>query len=403
MAAATALKTTAIADATHQRSIELGVIGMTCAACVRRVDKALRNVERVRDANVNLVTHRATIAVDASVSVDALAAAIEDAGDEAVRDDGPKDAADARSTAIEEAEDREHRELRRAFVLSVALTVPLLVVAMSHGMMAWTETTFGRWLQFGLATPVIFGPGLRFFRLAWSAAKHRAADMNTLIAIGTAAAWIYSTVALVAPGLFPHAAHGRVPHLYFEAGAAVLTFVLLGKTLEARARKRLSDAVRGLVALQPKVAHRIRHGQEEDVAIAALVANDLVVVRPGERIPADGEIVRGTSAVDESMLTGESLPVDKATGDKVYGGTLNQSGALTFRVTTAGKGSTLSRIVEAVEQAQGSKAPIARLADTVSGIFVPIVLGLATLTLVIWVYVDPSADGIAGDIAKSCG
>src|SRR5688500_4236285 len=193
---------------------------------------------------------------------------------------------------------------------------------MSHGLMAWTETTFGRWLQFALATPVIFGPGLRFFRLAWSAAKHRAADMNTLIAIGTAAAWIYSTVALVAPGLFPHAAHGRVPHLYFEAAAAVITFVLLGKMLEARARKRLSDAVRGLVALQPKIAHRLRYSVEEDVPTSALVANDLVVVRPGERLPADGEVVHGTSAVDESMLTGESLPIDKMPGDAVYGGTL---------------------------------------------------------------------------------
>src|SRR5688500_1333347 len=175
---------------------------------------------------------------------------------------------------------------------------------MSHGLMAWTETTFGRWLQFALATPVIFGPGLRFFRLAWSAAKHRAADMNTLIAIGTAAAWIYSTVALVAPGLFPHAAHGRVPHLYFEAGAAVLTFVLLGKMLEARARKRLSDAVRGLVALQPKVAHRLRGSVEQDVPVGSLACGDLLVVRPGERIPADGRVARGPAAVDASTRTG---------------------------------------------------------------------------------------------------
>ena len=385
---------------TSEDTIELGVIGMTCAACVRRVDKALRAVDGVRDANVNLVTHRATVTVGPSVSVDALAAAIEKAGYEAVRDDRTKGAEDARAKAIEDAEDREHRSLKRGFIVAAALTMPLLVVAMSHGLMAWTETAFGRWLQFALATPVVFGPGRRFFRLAWAAAKHRAADMNTLIAIGTAAAWIYSTVALVAPGLFPHAAHGLVPHLYFEAAAAVLSFVLLGKTLETRARKRLADAVRGLVALQPKTARRLRGSVEEDVPIASLVTNDLVVVRPGERIPADGEVVRGASAIDESMLTGESLPVDKAPGDKVYGGTLNQSGALTFRVTAAGKGSALARIVEAVEQAQGSKAPIARLADTVSGIFVPIVLGIATITLVVWVVLDPTADGFAAAVER---
>jgi len=383
-----------------ESTIELGVIGMTCAACVRRVDKALRAVDGVRDANVNLVTHRATVTVDPSVTVDALASAIEKAGYEAIRDEMAKGAEDTRANAIEEAEDGEHRSLRRGFIVAAALTVPLLVVAMSHGLMAWTETSFGRWLQFALATPVILGPGRRFYRLAWAAATHRAADMNTLIAIGTAAAWLYSTVALVAPGLFPHATHGLVPHLYFEAAAAVLTFVLLGKTLETRARKRLADAVRGLVALQPKTAHRLRGSVEEDVLISSLATNDLVVVRPGDRIPADGEVVRGASAVDESMLTGESLPVDKAPRDKVYGGTLNQSGALTFRVAIAGKGSALARIVEAVEQAQGSKAPIARLADTVSGVFVPIVLGLATITLVVWLVLDPTANGIATAIER---
>jgi Cu+-exporting ATPase len=384
-----------------QKTVELGLLGMTCAACVRRVDKALRSVDGVRDANVNLVTHRATVTFDpATASVDALAAAIEKAGYEVVRESGSADASNARATALEEAEDREHRDLHRGFVLAAALTAPLLVVAMSHGLMAWTETTFGRWLQFALATPVVLGPGRRFFRLAWSAAKHRAADMNTLIAIGTAAAWIYSTVALALPGLFPHASHGRIPHLYFEAAAAVLTFVLLGKTLETRARKRLAEAVRGLVALQPKTARRLRGTTEENVAIGSLVPGDFVLVRPGERMPADGEVVRGTSAVDESMLTGESLPVDKSTGAKVYGGTLNQSGSLTFRVTTAGKGSALSRIVEAVEQAQGSKAPIARLADTVSGIFVPIVIVLALATLVTWTLLDPTSDGIATAVER---
>ncbi len=383
--------------------IEVGVVGMTCAACVRRIETAVRAVPGVRDAQVNLVTHRATLHVEpGTATVDDVAAAIEDAGYEAVRTSvaAPAVAGKAAGTAeapsaLEDAEDREQRTIRRDLKVAAALTVPLLFVAMSHGLVPWTETPYGRWLQLALATPVVLGPGRRFFRLAWSAAKHRASDMNTLVAIGTGAAWLYSVVALVAPGLFPHGAHGRAPHLYFEAAAAVVTFVLLGKTLESRARKRLADAVRGLVSLQPKSARLVRDGVETEVPIVSLVRGDHVLVRPGERLPADGTVVDGASAVDEAMLTGESLPIDKSAGDKVYGGTFNRSGALTFEVTTAGEGTALARIVEAVEQAQGSKAPIARLADEVSGIFVPVVVTLALTTLVVWAWLDPTAAGIA--------
>lgn len=375
-------------------TVELGITGMTCAACVRRVEKALRGVPGVERADVNLVTQRATITADvARAPLVAVVAAVEKAGYGAIIESGAGEASSA--ATVEDADAREAESLRRGFLVALAFTVPLLVIAMSHGWMAWTETSFGRGLQLGLAAPVVFGPGRRFFRLALAAARHRSADMNTLVALGTGAAFVYSVVALTAPGLFRHAAHGRVPHLYFEAAAAVLTFVLLGKTLETRARKRLADAVRGLVALQPKAAHRVRGHEEVDVPIALLLPGDLVLVRPGERIPVDGDVARGASAVDESMLTGESLPVDKGIGAKVFGGTMNWSGSLTLRVTVVGKGSALSRIVEAVEQAQGSKAPIARLADRVSGIFVPIVLGLAVLTFASWAIVDPSADGIA--------
>ncbi|MDF2698304.1 MAG: Lead, cadmium, zinc and mercury transporting ATPase [Labilithrix sp.] len=389
-------------EAIANEIVDLPVEGMTCASCVRRVERALTGTHGVHSATVNYALGRATVVFDPNrTSEDELANAIVDAGYEVPRQSTAQATASLGAAAPrEDAEDREQRELRRAFFVAASLSVPLLVVAMSHGLMAWTETTFGRWLQLALAAPVVFGPGRRFFRLAWSALKHRAADMNTLVAIGTGAAFVYSTVALVAPGLFPHAAHGRVPHLYFEAAAAILTFVLLGKMLETRARKRLADAVRGLVALQPKTARRLRDGKEEEVAIANLVRGDLVVVRPGERIPADGTVVRGASAVDESMLTGESLPVDKVEGAKVFGGTFNQSGALSFEVATAGKGSALARIVEAVEQAQGSKAPIARLADTVSSIFVPVVLALATITLVAWVVIDPTADGVATAVER---
>lgn len=387
-------------------TVELGVLGMTCAACVRRIEKAVRAVPGVRAASVNLVTHTATVSIEPGIaSAGAIASAIEGAGYEVVTSGAPApadttDPSEERAAALERAEDREGRTLRRELALAVALTVPLLVIAMSHGLMPWTETTLGRWLQFALATPVLFGPGRRFFRLAWTALAHRAADMNTLIAIGTGAAWLHSSIALVAPGLFAHVAHGRAPHLYFEASSAILTFVLLGKVLETRARKRLGDAVRGLVSLQPKTARRVRAGKEEDVPIGALGRGDRVLVRPGERIPADGAVVSGASAVDESMLTGESLPVDKGEGAKVYGGTLNQSGALVFEVEAAGKGSALARIVEAVEQAQGSKAPVARLADTVSGVFVPVVLAIATITLIVWSSLEPTTDGFAVAIER---
>ncbi|MEQ9073506.1 MAG: copper-translocating P-type ATPase, partial [Sandaracinaceae bacterium] len=251
-----------------------------------------------------------------------------------------------------------------------------------------------------LASVVVLGPGRRFFRLAWIAAKHRTSDMNTLVAMGTGAAFAYSFVAVVAPQLFPHAEHGAVPHVYFEAAGAILTFVLLGKVLEGRAKKRLSDAVRGLVALQPSSARRLGREGVEEVPVTALALDDLVLVRPGERLPADGQVMRGSSAVDESMLTGESLPVDKEAGDPVFGGTLNQSGSLTVRVGSLGADSALARIVEAVRQAQGSKAPIARLADVVSAYFVPAVLVVAAVTFGVWLFLDPTATGLATAVER---
>ncbi|MBP9105936.1 MAG: copper-translocating P-type ATPase, partial [Gemmatimonadaceae bacterium] len=218
-------------------------------------------------------------------------------------------------------------------------------------------------------------------------------DMNTLVTVGALAAWSYSTVALIASARSPHA---HAVHLYFEAAAAIIAFVLLGKLLETRARRRLSDAVRGLVALVPKTARRVApDGAERDVDVAALRVGDRVRVRPGERVPTDGAIIDGTAAVDESMLTGESLPVDKRPGDRVFGGTLNQSGALVFEVSRTGRDTALAQIVEAVEQAQGGRAPIARLADVVSAAFVPIVIGLALAALAVWFAIDPSAAGFA--------
>ncbi len=387
------------------RRVDLPVEGMTCAACVRRVERALLATGGVRDAKVNLVTRTATITFDpAAAPADALVAAIERAGYSVPeRPAAPAGAAVApagRADAAEESLDRERRALWRDFLVALALSVPLLVLGMSHGRIPGADSAGGRLLQLALATAVVFGPGRRFFRLAWAALRHRAADMNTLVALGTGAAWVYSAIAVVAPQLFPHAGHGAQPHVYFEAAGAIITFVLLGKLLETRARKRLTDAVRGLVALQPRTARRLRGDLEEEIPAAELAPGDLVRVRPGERMPSDGEVVSGASAVDESVLTGEGLPVDKGAGAPVVGGTLNQSGQLTVRITRTGADTALARIVEAVEQAQGSKAPIARLADTVSGVFVPVVLGIAAVAFVAWLVADPTAAGLAAAVER---
>jgi Cu+-exporting ATPase len=379
--------------------LDLSITGMTCAACVRRIEKAVRAVPGVDEASVNLVTQRASVRHDPrAADRDVLVAAIERAG-YGVVDAAPAakptapTAPAARADALADAEAREARAIRRDLAIAAFLAVPLLVIAMSHGAIPGTAGAAGRWLQLALATPIVFGPGRRFLRLAWAALRHRTADMNTLVTVGALAAWSYSTVALIASARSPHA---HAVHLYFEAAAAIIAFVLLGKLLETRARRRLSDAVRGLVALVPKTARRVApDGAERDVDVAALRVGDRVRVRPGERVPTDGAIIDGTAAVDESMLTGESLPVDKRPGDRVFGGTLNQSGALVFEVSRTGRDTALAQIVEAVEQAQGGRAPIARLADVVSAAFVPIVIGLALAALAVWFAIDPSAAGFA--------
>jgi Cu+-exporting ATPase len=387
---------------------DLPVQGMTCASCVRRVERALSSVPGVTEATVNFATRRASIRhARGQATRQALVEAVEKAGYEVPRlEEVPtssavgREDAKTRAAAIDAAEEAEQNSTRRQLIVALALTVPLLIIAMSHGAIPGSEGPVGRWLQFALASGVVFGPGVRFLKLAWLGLKHGASDMNTLVSLGALSSWAYSTVALVAPGLFPHSEHGVQPHLYYEAGAAIIMFVLLGKLLETRARRRLSDAVRGLVGLVPKMAHRLLESGIEDVEVSNLREGDVVLVRPGERVPVDGEVLRGSSAVDESMLTGESLPVDKATGSLLFAGTLNQSGSLTFRVTRTGEETALARIVEAVEQAQGSRAPISRLADVVSSRFVPIVLGIAVLTALVWMALDPSAAGVAAAIER---
>ncbi|MCC6877214.1 MAG: copper-translocating P-type ATPase [Sandaracinaceae bacterium] len=376
--------------------IDLPITGMTCASCVTRIEKALGGVDGVQEATVNLPLERATVTIDpARVSRARLVEAVERAGYGVA---GPAARSEPAAEAREDA--REDRPLVRDLAIAASATVPLLVLGMSHGSIPGADGPIGRALQLVLASIVVLGPGRRFFRLAWAALRHRTSDMNSLVALGTGAAFGYSAVAVLAPSLFPHAEHGALPHVYFEAAGAIVTFVLLGKLLEARAKKRLTDAVRALAALRPKLARLVVGDGVEDVPVETLVPGDVVLVRPGERIPTDALVVRGESAVDESMLTGESLPVDKQEGARVFGGTLNRSGALELRVDKVGKGTALSRIVEAVEQAQGSKAPIARLADRISRWFVPLVLAIATITFAVWLALDPSEAGLATAVER---
>jgi Cu+-exporting ATPase len=360
-----------------ETTVDLPVLGMTCAACVRRVEKAVSAVPGVAKAEVNLPLSRARIVVDDPARLAAAASAIRDAGYEVPADVlDPQATGASRLAAIEQAGAEEVHGLVRDAVVAIALTVPLVAVAMAHGLLPALASVI---VQLVLGTIVVLGPGWRYVRGGWRAVRHGSPDMNTLIALGAGAAWLSSVV--VAARWLAGPRH-HMPDLYFEAGAAIVAFVMIGKLLESRARARLSEAVRGVLSLVPPVAHREGGG---DVDPAALGPGDRVRVRPGERVPADGTVVEGAGAVDESMLTGESLPIDKAEGSSVWAGTLNQHGALVVRVARAGADTALAKIARAVEDAQGSKAPIARLADRVSAVFVPAVLAIAALTFAGWI------------------
>jgi Cu+-exporting ATPase len=369
---------------------ELAVSGMSCAGCVDRVESSLAHAPGVRKAGVNLATDRATVEYDpAETDVDALIKAVEDAGY------GARDAGDLWSEALRVAEGEESRlkrqeyeTLRRKFRIAAILSFPVLVIAMAHGRIPALDFPGVTWLELLLTTPVVVYCGAQFYRGAWAAFKHRAADMNTLIALGTGAAYVYSVVATVWPAGFA-GPMGMAP-VYFEAAGVIIALVLLGKMLEARAKGRTSAAIQQLMKLQAKTARIIRDGSEVEVEIQSVEVGDVVQVRPGEKIPVDGVVMEGRSAVDESMLTGESLPVEKNPEDEVFGGTMNSTGAFRFRVTRIGSDTTLQQIVRMVQDAQGSKAPIARMADVISGIFTPVVLCIAIATFAAWFVLAPA-------------
>ena len=365
------------------RRLDLPIKGMHCAACVGRVERALRSVPGVTSATANLATERAIVELAPDgPALPALRAAVAASGYTI-----PEEIAATRESRERDRAERaqEIDRLRRKLVVGVILSLPVLIGNMPE-VFPWAPGWLrDRWLLWALATPVQFWVGGQFHAGFLRELRHGTTSMNTLVSIGTSAAYFFS----VAVTLWPHAfmAAGGMP--YFEASALLMTFLVLGRWLEARARGGTSEAIRRLVALQPRTARIVRGAGERDVPIADVAVGDLLRVRPGERIAVDGEIVDGASTVDESMLTGESLPVEKGPGAAVVGGSINRTGAFTFRATRVGAATVLAQIVRLVEEAQGSKAPIQRLADRVAAVFVPIVLAISALTFGVWLVWGP--------------
>jgi Cu+-exporting ATPase len=351
------------------------VSGMTCASCVARVEEALSSVPGVISASVNLASEKATVEYLEGTGLADMRRAVKDAGYEL----GPE------AQALEDvttAAQREIRALRNRFIVAAILAAAIMALG-------WGPSFVGKpYLLWALATPVQFWAGLRFYRGAWGALKHKTSDMNTLIVVGTSVAYFYSMIAVIFPSLF---ATGVLElHLYFDTSAAIITLILLGRFLEARARGQTSEAIKKLIGMQPKTALVIREGEQREIPVEEVQVGDLILVRPGERVPVDGIVHDGYSSIDESMITGESIPVEKKVGDEVIGATINKTGSLEIEASKVGKDTTLAHIVRMVEEAQGSKAPIQRLADVIASYFVPAVIGIAIVTFVVWYFVGPA-------------
>jgi len=370
-------------------TVELAVEGMTCASCVGRVERALKAVPGVSEAAVNLATERATVRGHADPA--ALVAAIDNAGYGAKVIDALAEGGDDDAAAKREAE---RAALKRDLIVAAVLALPVFILEMgSHmvpGMHELIMHTIGmQWswiLQFALTTLVLAIPGRRFYTKGFPALFRLAPDMNSLVAVGTLAAYAYSIVATFAPNLLP----AGTANVYYEAAAVIVALILLGRYLEARAKGRTSEAIKRLIGLQARVAHVSRDGRVVDLPIHEVVAGDIVEVRPGERIPVDGELIDGLSYVDESMITGEPIPVEKSAGSPVIGGTINQTGAFTLRATAVGGQTVLAQIIRLVEQAQSSKLPIQAVVDKVTMWFVPAVMAAAALTFIVWLAFGPS-------------
>lgn len=357
------------------KKAELKLVGMTCAACAARIDKKLNSLPGVYGAGVNLATERATFVFDpGQISIKEIEKAVDDLGYQAFAVD------DEAVDREKEARENEISYQKRRLVLSAVLSAPLLLTMIFEwlGIKLPLSMDMMHWISFILATPVQFYAGFQFYKGAYKALKNGSANMDVLVSLGTLSAYFYSIVLFIQSSM----------HSYFEVSAVLITLVILGKTLEARAKGKTSEAIKKLIGLQAKTARVIRDGSEQDIPLEDVETGDLVLVRPGEKIPVDGEVIEGSSSVDESMLTGESIPVSKHPGDTVIGATINKNGALKFKATKVGKDTALAQIIRLVEEAQGSKAPIQRIADQVSSYFVPVVVVLAIITGIVWYFIS---------------
>ena len=359
--------------------------GMTCAACVRRVEAALKDVPGIKDVSVNFATSKASLVYDSNAGVlPELKKALEEAGYQFLGT-----VSDTGDDPLETAQLRELNDLKLKLVVGFVLSIIVHVGSMPEyfAFVGAIPEKYLLWSLFLLTTPVIFWVGSRFIVGAWKAARHWTTDMNTLVALGALSAYSYSSLVTFFPQLFA-VEHGSI-HVYFDAASMIVTLILLGRFLEARAKGKTSLAIKKLLGLKPKTARVVKDGLESDIPVELLAEGDVIVVRPGEKIPTDGMVLSGLSAVDESMLTGESMPLAKEAGDQVFGATINKSGSFTFRATKVGSETALAQIIRLVEEAQGSKAPIQRLADKVASIFVPIVFAIAVATFIIWNFLVP--------------
>ncbi|TVQ09969.1 MAG: copper-translocating P-type ATPase [Leptolyngbya sp. DLM2.Bin27] len=377
-----AVKSSATAAATQQ----LQLTGMSCAACAGAVEKSLQAVAGVEVAKVNFAAEQATVHYDpGQTDVAALQQAVIAAGYGATPLDDDV-AMDDQVDAEVHQRQRHQRQLTYRVALGMVCSTLLVIghtpMMLGRDIAAIPHILHNPWLQLVLTVPVMVWCGQSFFVGAWQGLRHRRADMNTLVAMGTGAAFLYSLVVTIWPGLLT--AQGLEPDVYYEVAAVVITLVMLGRLLESRARGQTSEAIRKLIGLQVKTARVVRDGTTQDIPLEQVLVGDTVVVRPGEKIPVDGQVLTGESAVDESMITGEPLPVTKRPGDEVVGATLNKTGQFTFRADRVGRDTVLAQIVQLVRQAQGSKAPIQKLADQVTGWFVPVVMAVALLTFVLW-------------------
>ena len=373
--------------------VVLPIQGMTCASCVKRVEKALSSAKGVVQAVVNLATEKATVEyIPQEVSIKDLKKTVEEAGYQILEIKAGDSTLGEEDIVEKEKLVRELElfKLKRKLIIGAILLVPILIlmygafflekwIGLSH------ETNF--FLQFLLATPVQFWAGIQFYVGFWKAAKHKTSDMNTLIAVGTSAAYLYSLIVTFAPHSIM--VKGLEMMVYYDTSAAIIVLILLGRFFEARAKGKTSEAIKKLIGLQPKTARVIRNGDELDIPVSDVAVGDLVMVRPGEKIPVDGVVKEGYSSVDESMVTGESLPIEKKVGDRVIGATINKTGTFTFEATRVGKDTVLAQIVRLVQEAQGSKPPIARMADIIASYFVPIVISIAIITFIIWFFFGP--------------